>query len=86
MARDRHDWVHELVQRRAPRRVESAARLVLLGTAGGSAARSTRCGYANALIVDGVAYLVDCGEGVHTQLHRAGLVATRSSARPASAR
>ncbi|HZI44712.1 MAG TPA: MBL fold metallo-hydrolase [Ilumatobacter sp.] len=77
MARDRHDWVHELVQRRAPRRVESAARLVLLGTAGGSAARSTRCGYANALIVDDVAYLVDCGEGVHTQLHRAGLVATR---------
>ena len=69
--------MHELVQRRAPRRVESASRLVLLGTAGGSAARSTRCGYSNALVVDGVAYLVDCGEGVHTQLHRAGLVATR---------
>lgn len=50
---------------------------MLLGTAGGSAARSTRCGFANALILDGVAYLVDCGEGVHTQLHRAGLVATR---------
>jgi ribonuclease BN (tRNA processing enzyme) len=77
MARDRHDWTHELLQRRAPRRVESASRLVLLGTAGGSAARSTRCGCANALIVDGVAYLVDCGEGVHTQLHRSGLVATR---------
>jgi ribonuclease BN (tRNA processing enzyme) len=77
MSRDRHHWVDELVRRRAPRRVENAARLVLLGTAGGSAARSTRCGYANAVIVDGTADLVDCGEGVHTQLHRAGLAATR---------
>jgi ribonuclease BN (tRNA processing enzyme) len=86
MARDRHDWVHELVQRRRPRRVESDTRLVLLGTAGGSAARSTRCGFANALVVGDVAYLIDCGEGVHTQLSRAGLVATRrfgsSGARP----
>ena len=77
MTRDRHEWMHELLARRPPRRVESATRLVLLGTAGGSAARSTRCGYANALVVGDVAYLVDCGEGVHTQLHRAGLVATR---------
>jgi ribonuclease BN (tRNA processing enzyme) len=28
-------------------------------------------------VVDDVAYLIDCGEGVHTQLHRAGIVATR---------
>jgi len=77
VARDRHDWVNELVQRRAPRRVEADTRLVLLGTAGGSAARSTRCGFANALVVGDVAYLIDCGEGVHMQLHRAGLVATR---------
>lgn len=86
VARDRHDWVNELVQRRAPRRVEADTRLVLLGTAGGSAARSTRCGFANAVVVGDVAYLVDCGEGVHSQLHRAGLVATRrfgsSGARP----
>jgi ribonuclease BN (tRNA processing enzyme) len=77
MARDRHDWTHELRLRRPPRRVESTTRLVLLGTAGGSAARSTRCGFANALVVGETAYLVDCGEGVHMQLHRAGLVATR---------
>jgi ribonuclease BN (tRNA processing enzyme) len=77
MARDRHDWLNELAERRAPRRVDSAARLVLLGTAGGSAPRSTRCGYANALTIGGVAYLVDGGEGVHMQLHRAGLAATR---------
>jgi ribonuclease BN (tRNA processing enzyme) len=51
--------------------------LVLLGTAGGANAKATRCGYANAVVVGGAAYLVDCGEGVHSQLHRAGLVATR---------
>jgi ribonuclease BN (tRNA processing enzyme) len=28
-------------------------------------------------VVGDVAYLIDCGEGAHTQLHRAGLVATR---------
>jgi ribonuclease BN (tRNA processing enzyme) len=77
MARDRHDWMQEVVARRPPRRVDSDTRLVLLGTAGGSAARSTRCGYSNALVVGDTAYLVDCGEGVHMQLHRAGLVATR---------
>ncbi len=77
MAQDRHAWLHEMVDRRPPRRVESDTRLVLLGTAGGSSARSTRCGFANALVVGDVAYLVDCGEGVQTQLHRAGVVATR---------
>jgi ribonuclease BN (tRNA processing enzyme) len=77
MVRDRRDWTDELFRRRPPRRVDSATRLVLLGTAGGSAARSTRCGYANALVVDGAAHLIDCGEGVHMQLNRAGLVATR---------
>ena len=86
MARDRHHWMHEVVQRRAPRRVASDNRLVLLGTAGGSAARSTRCGFSNAIVVGDVAYLIDCGEGVHAQLSRAGLVATRrfgsSGARP----
>jgi ribonuclease BN (tRNA processing enzyme) len=74
---DRHAWRQELDARRAPRRVDDHTRLVLLGTAGGSAPKSTRCSYANALVVGDVAYLVDCGEGVHTQLHRAGLVATR---------
>lgn len=86
MVRDRHDWMHEVLRRRAPRRVASDNRLVLLGTAGGSAARSTRCGFSNAIVVGDVAYLIDCGEGVHTQLSRAGLVATRrfgsSGARP----
>ena len=52
-------------------------RLVLLGTAGGAAPTATRCGYANAVVVGDGAYLVDAGEGVHTQLWRAGLTASR---------
>lgn len=67
----------ELRALRPPRRVEDGTRLVLLGTGGGGAPKATRCGFANAVVVDDVAYLVDCGEGVHTQLHRAGLIATR---------
>ena len=47
--------------------------LVLLGTAGGSNPKSTRSGYANAVVVGDAAYLVDCGEGAHSQLWRAGL-------------
>ena len=47
--------------------------LVLLGTAGGAFPKSTRAGYANAVVVGDAAYLVDCGEGVHSQLWRAGL-------------
>ncbi len=50
-------------------------RLVLLGTAGGSNPKATRSGYANAVVVGDTAYLVDCGEGVHRQLWRAGLTA-----------
>jgi ribonuclease BN (tRNA processing enzyme) len=74
---DRHAWRDELGRRRAPRRVDHVDRLVLLGTAGGANPKATRCGYANAVVVGGAAYLVDCGEGVHSQLHRAGLAATR---------
>lgn len=74
---DRHAWMDEAVARRPPRRSEAANRLVLLGTAGGSNPKATRCGYANAVVVGGAAYLVDCGEGVHTQLWRAGLAASR---------
>lgn len=74
---DRHAWRTELSNRRAPHRTEAADRLVLLGTAGGGAPKATRCGYANAVVVGDAVYLVDAGEGVHTQLWRAGLTATR---------
>jgi ribonuclease BN (tRNA processing enzyme) len=68
------DWRAVLAARRAPRRAPSAeARVVLLGTAGGSNPKATRCGYANAVVVGDAVYLVDCGEGAHRQLWRAGL-------------
>lgn len=67
------DWRKVLADRRAPRRTGAAHRVVLLGTAGGSAPKATRAGYANAVVVGDAAYLVDCGEGAHRQLWRAGL-------------
>jgi ribonuclease BN (tRNA processing enzyme) len=70
---DGDDWRAVLQARRLPRRVDTAERVVLLGTAGGGNPKSTRAGYANAVVVDNAAYLVDCGEGAHTQLWRAGL-------------
>ncbi len=71
--RDRHGWTAAIAARRPPRRVDSDNRLVLLGTAGGSNPKSTRCGYSNAVVVGDTAYLIDCGEGVHSQMWRAGL-------------
>jgi ribonuclease BN (tRNA processing enzyme) len=67
------DWRAVLAERRPPHRTEAAHRLVLLGTAGGSNPKATRAGYANAVVVGDTAYLVDCGEGAHRQLWRAGL-------------
>ncbi len=57
---------------------------MLLGTAGGAYAKATRAGYANAVVVGDAAYLVDCGEGAHMQMWRAGLTLNQSSrsARP----
>jgi ribonuclease BN (tRNA processing enzyme) len=69
----RPDWRAVLAERRPPRRTDAAHRLVLLGTAGGSNPKATRAGYANAVVVGDAAYLVDCGEGAHRQLWRAGL-------------
>jgi ribonuclease BN (tRNA processing enzyme) len=73
LAVDGADWRGVLEARRLPRRADTAERVVLLGTAGGGNPKSTRAGYANAVVVDDAAYLVDCGEGAHTQLWRAGL-------------
>lgn len=58
---------------RPPRRVDADERLILLGTAGASNPKATRCGYANAVVVGDVAYIVDCGEGVHKQAWRSGI-------------
>jgi ribonuclease BN (tRNA processing enzyme) len=70
---NRADWRVVLGERRAPHRTDAAQRLVLLGTAGGSNPKATRSGYANAVVIGDAAYLVDCGEGAHRQLWRAGL-------------
>lgn len=48
-------------------------RLVLLGTAGGPTPKRRRSAPAQAVVVDGHTYLVDCGNGVGRQLRLAGL-------------
>ena len=58
---------------RRPFRSDAAERLILLGTAGASNPKATRAGYSNAIVVGDVAYLVDCGEGVHRQAWRSGV-------------
>ena len=58
---------------RRPFRSDAAERLILLGTAGASNPKATRAGYSNAIVVGDVAYLVDCGEGVHRQAWRSGI-------------
>ena len=51
----------------------TATRLILLGTGGGPMPKVTRSAPANAVVVDGVTYIVDCGNGVARQVARAGL-------------
>jgi ribonuclease BN (tRNA processing enzyme) len=52
----------------------SGTRLVLLGTAGGPLPSPLRSGIAQAVVVAGRVYLVDCGGGVTRQLRRARLL------------
>ena len=63
----------ERVSTRSPLRSDANERLILLGTAGASNPKATRAGFANAIVVGDVAYLVDCGEGVHRQTWRSGI-------------
>jgi ribonuclease BN (tRNA processing enzyme) len=48
-------------------------RLILLGTAGGPRPRQSRAASSQVVIVDDVAYVVDCGDGVARQLALAGV-------------
>lgn len=66
-------WREELAAQRPPWRTDAPDRLVLLGTAGGSNPKANRGGFSNAVVVGDAVYVVDCGEGVHRQLWRAGL-------------
>ncbi len=62
---------------RPARRTTARHKVVLLGTAGGSNPKANRFGIANAVVVDDHAYVIDCGEGVHSQLWRAGIAMHR---------
>lgn len=48
-----------------------ASRLILLGTAGGPTPKPNRAAPAQVLVVNGAAYVVDCGNGVASQLAKA---------------
>ena len=48
-------------------------RLILLGTGGGPRPRANSSASAQVIVVDDVAYVVDCGDGVARQLVRAGI-------------
>ncbi len=58
---------------RLPLRSDADERLILLGTAGASSPKATRAGYSNAIVIGDVAYIIDCGEGVHRQAWRSGI-------------
>ena len=49
------------------------SRLILLGTAGGPTPKPDRSAPANAIVVDGAVYIIDCGNGVGRQMALAGL-------------
>jgi ribonuclease BN (tRNA processing enzyme) len=49
------------------------SRLILLGTAGGPSPKPNRAAPATAIVVDGVVYIVDAGNGVARQMVLAGL-------------
>ncbi len=52
---------------------QSRTRLILLGTAGGPTPKRSASAPAQVILVDGVAYVVDCGDGVARQLRLAGV-------------
>jgi ribonuclease BN (tRNA processing enzyme) len=58
-----------------PRR--AGTQLILLGTGGGPRPRAASSGSAQAIVIDGVVYVVDCGDGVARQLALAGIPLTR---------
>ena len=52
---------------------DGRSRLVMLGTAGGPTPKASRAAPAQALVVDGVVYVIDCGNGVARQMALAGI-------------
>lgn len=52
---------------------QKGTKLILLGTKGGPRVGGERSNPASAIVVDGVPYVVDCGQGVSRQLVSAGI-------------
>jgi ribonuclease BN (tRNA processing enzyme) len=52
---------------------QSGTRLILLGTGGGPRPRKVSSGSAQVIVSNGVAYVIDCGDGVARQLAFAGV-------------
>lgn len=59
--------------RAAEAAIAPRSRLILLGTGGGPTPKALRSAPAQAIVVDGVTYVIDCGDGVARQMVRAGL-------------
>jgi ribonuclease BN (tRNA processing enzyme) len=56
------------------------SRLILLGTGGGPTPKPNRSAPANAIVVNGAVYVIDCGNGVARQMVLAGLPLNRLKA------
>lgn len=63
-------WLDAFAQSPAP---QTGTEVVLLGTKGGPSPSPLRAQPANLLLVDGRPYVIDCGNGVATQLVKAGV-------------
>lgn len=61
----------------AARAQRSRTRLILLGTAGGPRPRPAPSAASQVIVVNDVAYVVDCGDGVARQLTAAGIPVSR---------
>jgi len=65
-----------VLTRRAPAATSPKSRLILLGTGGGPRPRANSFASSQVIVAGGAAYVVDCGDGVATQLVRAGIPLT----------
>ena len=65
-----------LLTRRIVATSPSKSRLILLGTGGGPRPRSNSYASSQVIVAGGAAYVIDCGDGVATQMVRAGIPLT----------
>ena len=65
-----------VLTRRTAATTPSKSRLILLGTGGGPRPRANSFASSQVIVIGDAAYVVDCGDGVATQLVRAGIPLT----------